>query len=153
MTVEEKPWGHVIVDDAGEVVGKVVKDRREYVKDTDWSLEPDSLVGSWFHVFDAGELIWQGVIVGQPATDRYLCQIDVLEQGTEQVQRVFSLDTILGLGEDGRRVAENAIGDQQVPVIAPALEWRLYDSEQKAQAAFANWASCRALSESREARA
>lgn len=133
----DKPWGYVLVDDEGGQA-PVIKDRREYVKDEDWSLQPNSLVGSWFHVLEAGRMIWQGVIVGEPAQGQYLCQIDVLEQGVEKVQRMFSLDTIMGLGEDGHRLIEGGMDARSVPVVAPPLEWRLYDNEATAQAAFAN---------------
>lgn len=140
----DKPWGHILVFPDGKQE-PVIKDRREYVKDEDWSLQPNSLVGTWFHVFEDGAIIWQGAIVAEPAQGMYLCHIDLLEQGVEQVQRMFSLDTIMGLGEGGSRLIEGAIGEGRAPVIGPALEWRLYDNEAKAQAAFANWAAAHAF--------
>jgi hypothetical protein len=143
----DKSWGYLLELDDGTQV-EVIKDRREYVKDEDWSLQPNSLVGSWFHVLEEGRMIWQGVIVAEPAQAQYLCQIDVLEQGVERVQRLFSLDTLMGLGEDAKRLIEGAMDVRSAPVVTPNLEWRLYDNEATAQAAFANHHAARLLIES-----
>jgi hypothetical protein len=144
MSVTEKPWGKIVHTDAGDI--PIVRDRRGYVKDEDFSLGPDSLVGSWFHVVVAGEMVWQGVVVAEPQAGRYLCSIDQLDQhvGTKNVQRVFDLNTILGLGDEARRLLEGAVNSATAPVIDPSLEWRLYDNEEDARRAWSEYTAMRA---------
>jgi hypothetical protein len=140
MRVEDKPWGKVLIPtEEGERPGRIIQDRRLFVLDEDFSLEPDSLIGSVFHVFVEGEIIWQGAVVAEPQAGRYLCDIDTLEEGVDRVQRLFALDTLMGLGDEQRRIVENAIGDGKAPIVNPTIEWRLYDTEAQARAAFANW--------------
>jgi hypothetical protein len=141
MSVIEKPWGRIVTDDATGLQQVIIKNRRLYVADEDFSLSPDTLCGSWFHVLVEGEMIWKGVVVGEVQAGRYLCQIDVLESGAEQVQRVFSLDTLMGLGDEARRLIEGAVSGATAPVIGPSIEWRLFDSEDKANAAYVTWVS------------
>ncbi len=156
MSVEEKPWGRIIVatdPESGQEVqiGRIIKKRREFVADEDFSLEPDSLAGSWFHVLHDGAILWKGVVVAELQPGRYLCHIDVLEEGAEQIQRVFSLDTIMGLGEEAKRLIENAFAAEggRAPIIDPSVEWRLYDSEESANSAFVAWTLKKERDESR----
>jgi hypothetical protein len=158
----EKPWGFQIVqknDDTGEVeaiVASIVKDRRLFIDDEDTSLDPNTLIGSHFLTFVDHVCVWKGAIVAEPMQGRYLCHIDLLEEGIEQVQRLIPLDVFMGSGP--RRFIENAYGQtaavnienergEQETVIerataeimAPQIEWRLYDNEEKAQKAYAAW--------------
>lgn len=141
MSVIEKPWGRIVVDDVTGEQTPIIKDRRLFVADEDFCLAPDSLAGSWFHVLVGGQMVWKGVIVGEVGPGRYLCQIDVLETGVEQVQRVFALDTLMGLGDEARRLIEGGMSGASAPIVDPYLEWRLYDNEDKANAAWVAWAA------------
>lgn len=141
QNVTTKPWGVIVHTDAGDI--PVVKDRLLYVQDEDFSLSPDSLVGSHFHVIVEGELIWQGAVVGEPQPGKYLCQVSKLEEGALNVQRIFSCDTLMGLGEEGRRIIEGAIAEVKAPVVAPSIEWRLYDSQAHADRAYVAWLESR----------
>jgi hypothetical protein len=131
----EKPWGTLTPD------GPIIKDRQGFVLDEDFGLHPQSLTGSWFHVVFDEEIIWQGVVVAEPQASRYLVQIDKLEEGAEQVQRLFTLDTMMGLGDEARRLLEGAMSEASAPVVEPRLEWRFFDSRDKANAAFVAWAT------------
>jgi hypothetical protein len=141
VTVEERPWGKVLLDEDGQQVGRIIKDRREFVRDEDFSLEQDTLVGSWFHVLVGGDMVWQGVVVAEPQAGRYLCHIDQLADDAKKVQRVFSLDTLMGYGEEAKRLLEGAFAEARAPVVDPHIEWRLYDSESAAIAAYQEWAT------------
>jgi hypothetical protein len=72
------------------------------------SLDPTSLVGSYFHRLDGAErLMWQGIVVGEPQPGIYLVQLFdwVGERGHQRV--VTILDITQGDGE-----------------------WRFYDTEE-----------------------
>lgn len=140
--VVEKPWGRIVVMDDGTQV-PVIKDRRLYVVDEDFSLSVDSLTGSAFLVLVDREMLWKGVVVGEPAPGRYLCEIEVLEAGVGNVQRVFALDALMGLGDEARRLIENSFGNGSAPIVDPFIEWRMYDSERAAAVAYAAWTSAR----------
>lgn len=144
-----KSWGRLIRYPDGQSV-PIIKDRREYALDENFSLSADSLVGSCFHVLVDGKMIWQGVVVGEPDTARYLCFIDRLDEATRRVQRVFSLDTLMGVGEDGKRLVENSMAEGRASVVEPHIEWRLYDSEEEAREAFRAWALQAAADKERE---
>jgi hypothetical protein len=143
MSVEKRPWGVLQTDDETGRVTPIVKDRRGFVLDEDFSLDTNSMVGSAFHVLVDRLMTWQGVVVAEPAAGRYLCYIDVLEENVEGVQRIFSLDTLMGLGEEARRMLEGAYGDGKAPIVDPFIEWRFYDSEARAKEAYAAWAVTR----------
>jgi hypothetical protein len=150
MSVQEKPWGKLIIDDdTGESI-PIIKKRREYVLDEDFSLSADSLVGSCFHVLVGDSMVWQGVVVAEPQPGRYLCYIDRLDDYTEKVQRIFSVDALMGVGEDGKRLLEGAIAEARADVVNPHVEWRLYDSEDEAKDAFRVWALNAAADKERE---
>jgi hypothetical protein len=85
----------------------------------EWSFNSSSMVGSWFHRLENDRMIWQGVIVGEPQPGTYLIQIDRLDLGAENVQRLVSIKTMLN-DEDG-------------------YDWRFYDSETDAKSAYAAW--------------
>lgn len=140
MAVIDKPWGKIVVDEATGTQTPIVRDRRLFVTDPDFSLAPDSLVGSAFHVLLDGEMIWQGVVVGEPQAGRYLCHIDRLDAVAENVQRLFALDTLMGLGDEAKRLLEGAMGEGRAPVVEPSLEWRLYDNVDAANVAYTVWA-------------
>lgn len=154
MTVvkEDRPWGYVLLDE-GMMVGRVIKDRQLFAVDEEMSLEPNSLVGSAFLVLEAGNVIWQGVIIAEPQGGRYLCHIDKLQTNPDvgRVQRLFTLDTIMGLDGEGKRLIEGAIDSRAASVIGPELEWRLYDNEEAATEAYKQWASATLAREIEEA--
>lgn len=143
---EDRPWGYVLLDD-GLMVGRVIKDRRLFAVDEEMSLEPNSLVGSAFMVLEADKPIWLGVIVAEPSAGRYLCHIDELETGANNVQRLFTLDTLMGLDGEGKRLIEGAIDSRSASVIGPELEWRLYDNEGAVKEAYIAWANKRTVEE------
>jgi hypothetical protein len=78
----------------------VVKDRLEFVTDESFSLNPLSLVGSWFHRL-------------------YLCHVQRMAPGAEKVQVIVPVKAMT-LADEG-------------------YEWRFYDSEAKALAAYQEW--------------
>lgn len=137
--IEEKPWGRIVTNDQTGESYSIVKNRRLWVADENFSLDAQSLVGSWFLVLHELVIVWKGVIVAEPQAARYLCDIEILEPNAEHVQRVFALDTIMGLGDEGKRLLENSFGNASAPIIDPVMEWRLYDSEDKVNAAYVNW--------------
>jgi hypothetical protein len=138
MAENKKPWGRLVLDEAGQAV-PIIKRRRGYVLDEDFSLDPGSLAGSVFHVMYGHEIIWQGVVVAEPQSGKYLVEIDRLEEGATAVQRLFTLDTMLGLGDEARRLLENASSEASAPVLDPMLEFRFFDSVEEANRAFVDW--------------
>jgi hypothetical protein len=99
-------------------------DESQVPDDYEFSLNPGSLVGSWFHRLDNDAIVWQGCVVGIAGDlpmegPVYLCQIDKLDVGAEKVQRLIPLSRLVN-DEDG-------------------YDWRFYDSENEARAAFAAW--------------
>lgn len=139
MSVVDRPWGRLSVNDETGEEAPIIKDRVLYVQDEEFSLDPGSLVGSWFLVIADGEMLWQGAVVAEPQAGRYLCHLRRLEEGAADVQRIFALDTLMGLGDESKRLLEGAIGEGKAPVVDPAMEWRIYDSEEKANAAFVEY--------------
>jgi hypothetical protein len=92
--------------------------RKAFIEDCD--LDPNSLVGSWFLALENGSVVWKGVVVGQPAPTTYLVQVDTLEQGVIDAQRLVTLDQMSN-ADDG-------------------YDWRFYDTEEGARDAFVAWA-------------
>jgi hypothetical protein len=138
----KKPWGKLYETEDGEMI-PVVKHRRLYVEDEEFSLQPDTLVGSAFLVVYEDQPLWKGVVVGEPQAGRYLVEMENLEEGVENVQRLFSLDTLMGLDGEGKRLVEGAIGELAASVTSPKLEWRLYDSAEEAAKAYIAWSNVR----------
>jgi hypothetical protein len=95
------------------------KSRKAIIKGDDFELSPLSLVGSWFHRLDNDRMVWQGVVVGEVAPATYLLQIDRLDVGADNVQRLVPLSALVN-DEDG-------------------YDWRFYDTEREAQVAYAAW--------------
>jgi hypothetical protein len=85
----------------------------------EFSFDPGSMIGSWFHRLENDEIVWQGVVVAEPAATVYLCQIEKLEPGAENVQRLIPL--------------EKMVNDDE------GYDWRFYDSRQEALEAFQAW--------------
>jgi hypothetical protein len=99
-----------------ELAEKYVGSRKAFVTDEEFSLVPVTLVGSWFHRLENGEIVWQGVVVAEPQAGVYLVQLDRQEPGVENVQRLVTL--------------------QQMATDDDGYEWRFYDSEELARNAF-----------------
>jgi hypothetical protein len=144
VEVVNKPWGSSHQLD-GQQIARIIKKRREFIEDEGYSLEENSLVGSWFLVIFHQEIIWQGAVVAQLGPERYLCDIDRLEQGAERVQRVFTLDAMMGLDvrqvdddeePDSLRNIEGTNGGITASVLRPGMEWRFFDSQESALRAF-----------------
>jgi hypothetical protein len=85
----------------------------------EFALDPNSMVGSWFHRLENDQIVWQGVVVGEPAGGVYLLSIEFLAPGAENVQRLIGLDQ-MQKDEDG-------------------YDWRFYDNEETCRAAYAHW--------------
>lgn len=96
-----------------------IKVRKEFVTGEDFSFNPVSLIGSWFHRLENDEILWQGVIVGEPGPGHYLCEISRMAPGAENVQVIINVKDML-LADEG-------------------YEWRFFDSEDKATVAFQDW--------------
>jgi hypothetical protein len=108
---------------AAQAVEQAAGSRKEFVTSERFVLVPETLVGSWFHRLENGEIIWQGVVVAEPQPGAYLVQIDRQEPGVENVQRLIGLESMLA-DDDG-------------------YDWRFYDTEEQAQNAFARSLSTR----------
>ena len=102
-----------------EGVVKVWKRRKPMIQDEDFSFSPKSLVGSWFHRLENDAIVWQGAVIAEPQPGTYLLQIDTLDVGAKQVQRLMPLATLV-CDEDG-------------------YDWRFYDTEDDARSAYAAW--------------
>lgn len=85
----------------------------------EFSFDPHTLVGSWFHRLENDVIVWQGAVVAEPRSGVYLVQIDKLDTGAENVQRLIPLERMVA-DEDG-------------------YDWRFYDSEDAAKAAYVAW--------------
>jgi hypothetical protein len=55
-------------------------------------LSPVSLVGSWFHKIEGGEITWQGVVIGEPQPGIYLLEVLDWKHGAPVEQRLYKLD-------------------------------------------------------------
>jgi hypothetical protein len=82
---------------------------------TDANLNPNSLVGSWLHILEDGDILTDGVIVGEPGPGVFL--VEVTEKG-QRYQRLFSI--------------KEMVGD------TPS-EWHFYDSDSEMRDAYAAW--------------
>jgi hypothetical protein len=87
--------------------------------DYEFSFSPKTLVGSWFLRLENDDVIWKGVVVAEPAHATYLVQIDKLDEGAENVQRLIPLERMVN-DDDG-------------------YDWRFYDSEAEARNAYVAW--------------
>lgn len=94
--------------------------RKQFVRDH-VQLDPQSLVGSWFHRLEDDVIVWQGVIVGEPQAGVYLAEIETEAVGSRNVQRLLTMD---------RLTADD-----------DANAFRFYDTEQLARGAYAEWVS------------
>jgi hypothetical protein len=84
-------------------------------------LNPQSLVGSYFHRVENGEMVWGGVIVGEVQAGAYLAQVLQGLEGhvTGRAQVIVQID--------------------QMVVKDEGYEWRFYDSENAMREAFAEY--------------
>jgi hypothetical protein len=94
-------------------------ERSELPDDYEFSFSPKTLVGSWFLRLENDDVIWRGVVVAEPSHGTYLVQIDKLDVGAENVQRLIPLERMVN-DDDG-------------------YDWRFYDSEQAARDAYVDW--------------
>lgn len=94
------------------------RDRRAWAADLTLDLDPASLVGSFFHMLENDEIVWQGVVVGQPQSSVYLVQIDTFAPGATNVQKLMPVTDMID--SDDR-------------------EFRFYDTQQAATEAFYAW--------------
>jgi len=95
------------------------RDRVAFVSHEDFTLVPQSLVGSWFHRLENDEIVWQGVVVAEPQSGVYLCSVDRLALGVKFVQRLVTLEKMSD-DDDGQG-------------------WRFYDNEEACRVAYAAW--------------
>jgi hypothetical protein len=95
------------------------KSRKALVEHPDFEFNPASLVGSWFHRLENDEMVWQGVVVGEPQAGTYLVQIDRMGPGAANVQKLITM-AMLTNDDDG-------------------YGWHFYDTEAQAREAYAAW--------------
>jgi hypothetical protein len=98
---------------------QLVRSRVAFVSGEEFSLNPHSLVGSWFHRLENDQIVWQGVVVAEPAQAVYLLNVEFLDEGATNVQRLMKLDQLTN-DDDG-------------------YDWRFYDTREDAVAAYASW--------------
>lgn len=91
------------------------RNRREDVESL--PLGPEGLVGSFFHVLENNEIIWQGIVVGEPQPGWYLCELIDCVPGAKVMQRVFPIASFFDEG----------------------WEWRFYDDINVMQSAYVQW--------------
>jgi hypothetical protein len=101
----------------------ILRDRAKYVEGFD-ALNPNSLVGSFFHVIEDGMIVWQGEVVAEPGPSTYLVQIEQEEPGVRNAQRLFPIDVMCRDSDDKPK-------------------WRFFDTIEHARAAYAEWLSAR----------
>jgi hypothetical protein len=89
--------------------------------DYEFSFNPASMVGSWFHRLENDEIIWQGAVVAEPKPGTYLVQIEQLEPGAKNVQRLIPIE--------------------QMTCDDEGYDWRFYDTHDEALMAYAAWLS------------
>lgn len=120
----EQPTGMVLGDERDPVIKAridLVRAGSEHEESRlpegyEFSFHSGSLMGSWFHKLEDGEIIWQGAIVAEIG-GCYLCQVQRLEEGCENVQILVPFPEM----QD------------------PDYSWRFYDSEWKATEAYQLW--------------
>ncbi|CAB4197725.1 hypothetical protein UFOVP1313_28 [uncultured Caudovirales phage] len=103
-------------------IDQVIRDRVQFVSSDEFSFSPNSLIGSWFHRLENDQIVWQGVVVGEPAAGVYLISVEVLAPGAENVQRLIDL----------RQMTRDEEG----------YDWRFYDNSEECGAAYAYWLLC-----------
>lgn len=82
-------------------------------------LSPVSLVGSYFHRMENGEMVWAGVVVAEPQPGLYLCRCDRLDGRERGAQVLYP-------------IADMVARD-------PGYEWRFYDTAEEQAEAFAEY--------------
>jgi hypothetical protein len=136
MSVIDKPWGRILVDEATGETTHIIKSRRLFVIDDDFSLEPDSLVGSHFHAIepDTREIVWQGIVVGEPQPAVYVLEFENCQTGATRCQKVMSLAQLTqGALASTPSVAEGRLVD------GVEFEWRWYDSAEEMARAYVEY--------------
>jgi len=103
----------------------VFKKRIELIEHEQFSLSPLSLVGSWFHRLENGEIIWDGVVVGEVQPGRYLCLVRKGLEGDFEAQVIMPIDSMLAKDE--------------------GYEWRFYDDKETMIEAYAAYVTRREL--------
>lgn len=99
----------------------VFKRRRDFLDHEDFSLSPASLVGSFCHRVENGEIVWEGAVLGEPGPGAYLVELtsSLPGQGRLPVQVLATLDSMLAKDE--------------------GYEWRFYDSEEAMRSGYAEF--------------
>jgi hypothetical protein len=134
VTTIDKPWGRVVVDDSGlNPPANIIKNRRLFVVDEDFSLEPDTLVGSSFHAIEVddgnyGEIVWQGTVVAEPMNGAYLLEFENCQTGAAKCQRLFTHAQIVEGPLPSTKDREST-----------DLEWRWYDSAEEMRVAYVEY--------------
>jgi hypothetical protein len=95
--------------------------RKAFIEAPGFEFSPASLVGSWFHRLENDRMVWQGAVVAEPQPGVYLLQVDRLDVGAQNVQRLVAMASLLN-DDDG-------------------YDYRFYDTQREAQAAYAEWVS------------
>jgi hypothetical protein len=93
------------------------RDRRKLAAEVE--LDPMSLVGSYCHRVENGEIVWAGIVVGEVQPGRYLIELDGCLEGAKSrsVQVIQSIDSLLAKDE--------------------GYEWRFYNTELAMKDAYA----------------
>lgn len=94
--------------------GRKQDPRRDFILEAD--LDPGSLCGSWFLRFEAEDVVWQGLVIGEPQPGKYLCEVALANE--PRFQRVVPI--------------EDMAGDP----VDDGFEWRFYDTLEDLRAAF-----------------
>lgn len=127
--------GQTLADELGEQPvadvqpeGGPVRDRIDLANRVD--LAPDSLCGSWFHRVENGDLIWDGVVVGEVQAGIYLLGITYgLEGATEETKVQVLCDLVTMVVKDA------------------GYEYRFYDTREQMHDARRQYEALRQLRE------
>lgn len=72
------------------------KAKPDRLADAIGSLDPHSLIGSYFHTFDGeGKLYWQGAVVAEPHPGLYLIELFEWIVGGSHVQRLVRVEDMM----------------------------------------------------------
>jgi hypothetical protein len=91
---EERKTFQIAVEEAEAAVNALAendhaREREESIQEC--ALGPHSLVGSWFHKLEGGNVCWQGSVVAEPQPGVYLLELHNWQNGKSAHQRLVSI--------------------------------------------------------------
>lgn len=87
---------------AGGVVSDTGPDRERERDIVERPLDPNSLVGSWFHRLEDDRIIWQGCVVAEVQAGVYLLELHNWRDGASAHQRLATIQQMTSDDEEWR---------------------------------------------------